>query len=325
MIDTPYGFQSNADSITAETAEYFMGKFGITPTVATLRRSHTDPISLEVAYAAIRDADFLFSGPGSPSYAVRQWAATRVPALLRARLDQPGAMVFASAAALTLGRLTVPVYEIFKGGADPSWLPGLDVLSAIGIHAAVVPHYDNGETDAYDTRFCFLGEARLEMLEQQLPPSVFILGIDEHTALALDLDAETTMVHGRGGVTIRRAGNSTRYASGAQIPMQELRRVTSGIEDSASAPPTKAAEATDDTIAILMGNLMSLQAESDGLRRRSALVERLVQALLNLRHQARAMAAYEVADGIRDQLLALGVELMDRADGSTDFRVSSGD
>ena len=39
-----------------------------------------------------------------------------------------GALVFASAAALTLGRLTVPVYEIYKVGATPTWAEGLDLL-----------------------------------------------------------------------------------------------------------------------------------------------------------------------------------------------------
>ena len=324
LIDTPYGFQSNADAITAETIQYFDTKLGVSPTVATLRRSDADAITLETAYAGIRDADLLFSGPGSPSYALRHWAATRVPALLRSRLERPGAMVFASAAALTLGRVTIPVYEIFKSGDDPFWLPGLDVLASIGIHAAVVPHYNNGEGEAYDTRYCFVGEARLETLEGLLPPGVFILGIDEHTALVLDLDAEAATVHGRGAVTIRRAGQSVSYVSGAVVAFDELRsHVVDDVGASVAAvvPP----DAAEDTIAILMAKLMAVHAESDSLLKRAALVEKLVAALLDLRRQAREMAAYEVADGIRDRLLAFGVELMDRADGSTDFRVPNGD
>jgi len=34
----------------------------------------------------------------------------------------------ASAAALTIGRVTIPVYEIYKAGEAPRWLPGLDLL-----------------------------------------------------------------------------------------------------------------------------------------------------------------------------------------------------
>jgi len=318
VIDTPYGFQSNADAITADAVAYFDTKLGVKPTVATLRRADADAISLETAYAAIRDADFLFSGPGSPSYALKQWAATSLPAILRARLPTPGALVFASAAALALGRVTIPVYELFKAGDDPYWLPGLDVLSAIGITAAVVPHYDNGEGEDYDTRFCFIGADRLEALEQQLPESVFILGIDEHTALVLDLDADTASVHGRGAVTIRRAGQSERFTGDDDLPIELLNPSSHSPAAEQIAAP---AAATDDTVAILMGNLVALQAETDGLRRKSGLADALVQTLLDLRQQARGMAAYDVADAIRDQLVSLGIELMDRADGSTNYRI----
>ena len=54
-------------------------------------------------------------------------------------------MTFATAAALTLGAFTVPVYEIYKVGEDPHWLEGLDVLGSVGLSVAVVPHYNNAE------------------------------------------------------------------------------------------------------------------------------------------------------------------------------------
>jgi len=75
----------------------------------------------------------------------------------------------ASAAALTLGRYTIPVYEIYKVGEAPRWLEGLDLLTPIGLPVAVVPHYDNAEGGNHDTRFCYLGEHRLRMLEDELP------------------------------------------------------------------------------------------------------------------------------------------------------------
>ena len=52
----------------------------------------------------------------------------------------------------------------------------------------MVPHYDNAEGGNHDTRFCYMGERRLSLLEAQLPEGVFILGVDEHTGLILDLD-----------------------------------------------------------------------------------------------------------------------------------------
>jgi len=108
--------------------------------------------------------------------------------------------VFASAAALTLGVATVPVYEIYKCGEDPHWLEGLDVTSAAGLRAAVIPHYDNNEGGTHDTRFCYLGERRLSKMEKDLPDGVFVLGVDEHTACTFDLDAGTASVEGRGVV-----------------------------------------------------------------------------------------------------------------------------
>ena len=96
----------------------------------------------------------------------------------------------ASAAALTLGVVTIPVYEIYKVGDDPRWLDGLDLLGpATGLRAAVVPHYDNAEGGTHDTRFCYMGERRLRTLEAALPDGTFILGVDGHTALVLDLEA----------------------------------------------------------------------------------------------------------------------------------------
>ena len=115
----------------------------------------------------------------------------------------------ASAAALTLGVVTIPVYEIYKVGEEPRWLPGLDLLGpATGLRAAVVPHYDNAEGGNHDTRFCYMGERRLRILEAQLPADTFILGVDSHTALVLDLDRGTATVSGLGGVTVRVDGRS---------------------------------------------------------------------------------------------------------------------
>ena len=88
-----------------------------------------------------------------------------------------------------LGRFTIPVYEVYKVGEAPRWLPGLDLLAPLGLPVAVVPHYDNAEGGNHDTRFCYMGERRLRVLEAELPDEVFILGVDGHTALVMDLDA----------------------------------------------------------------------------------------------------------------------------------------
>ena len=181
-----------------------------------------DPVRIEAALARLKAARWVFAGPGSPTYALRQWAGTDVPDLLADKLAHGGCVVFASAAALTLGRYTVPVYEVYKVGADPVWADGLDLLGALGPDVAVIPHYDNAEGGNHDTRFCYLGERRLAVLESQLPDTGWVLGVDEHTGCVFDFDAGTATVVGNGVVTVRRAGQSEVVGSGVTLPIPAL-------------------------------------------------------------------------------------------------------
>jgi cyanophycinase-like exopeptidase len=238
VLDTPYGFQENADDITDRTVEYFRSTVGAPFSVASFRSADADVLARETALARIRDARLVFTGPGSPSYALRQWAGSEIPRLLADKLAHGGAVTMASAAALTLGRYTIPVYEIYKVGEAPRWLDGLDLLTPLGLAVAVVPHYDNAEGGNHDTRFCYLGERRLRMLESQLPEEVFILGIDGHTALVLDLDAGTATVLGLGTVTVRKDGRSTAFAAGSEVSMGELAAAVRGTAGADMTPAT---------------------------------------------------------------------------------------
>jgi hypothetical protein len=223
LLDTPYGFQANADDISARAVEYFAASVGQPVEALELRRVEGgDPVRIEAALARLKAARWVFAGPGSPTYALRQWAGTDVPDLLADKLAHGGCVVFASAAALTLGRYTVPVYEVYKVGADPIWADGLDLLGALGPDVAVIPHYDNAEGGTHDTRFCYLGEGRLAILEAQLPDTGWVLGVDEHTGCVFDLDAGTATVVGNGVVTVRRAGHSEVVASGVTLPIPAL-------------------------------------------------------------------------------------------------------
>ncbi|MBA3654825.1 MAG: hypothetical protein H0W70_11620, partial [Actinobacteria bacterium] len=222
LLDTPFGFQENADDIAARAVEYFAQSVGRAIDVARLRGGDDDALTRESAYEKVRAAAYVFSGPGSPSYALREWEGSPVPGALAAKLRDGGCVCFASAAALTLGAVTVPVYEIYKVGEAPHWLPGVDLLSTLGIPAAVIPHFDNVEGGNHDTRYCYLGERRLRVLEEQLPPGTFVLGVDEHTACVFDLDDGTFAVTGLGGVTVRRGGHQRVFASDTTTSITEL-------------------------------------------------------------------------------------------------------
>jgi hypothetical protein len=248
VLDTPYGFQENAPELATRAQEYFRKSVGTPIDVAGLQVvQDVDPLALAQGLSRIRDAGYLFAGPGSPTYTLRQWKGTAVPGEIAAKLRTGGAVTFASAAALTLGRFTVPVYEIYKVGEEPRWLDGLDLLSEIGLPVAVIPHYDNAEGGHHDTRFCYLGERRLRIMESLLPRGVHVLGLDEHTGVVIDVDAETATVVGNGTLTVRLQGVSTVHASGTLLPLDALRDPARGA--TAAGRPAAMVAAAGPTIA----------------------------------------------------------------------------
>ena len=204
MLDTPFGFQANADDLTDKISEYFRDSVGVDISVASWRRRDEPVASRERALALLGRASWAFAGPGSPSYALRQWAETPMPAALADIVRRGGSLVMGSAAAVTVGVASLPVYEIYKVGDEARWLPGLDLLGTLtGISAAVIPHYDNREGGRHDTRFCYMAEKRLLELEGMLAEDVGILGVDEHTAVIIDVESGAVDVRGAGGLTLR--------------------------------------------------------------------------------------------------------------------------
>jgi hypothetical protein len=228
LIETPYAFQENAADVSARARAYFARSVGLDVTVipgqAPAGGTGGDARPAGDGLADLRAAGWVFSGPGSPSYALERWRADGTGQALRDRVAAgQGITVMASAAAATIGCAALPVYEVYKAGAAPHWLDGLDLLAPLGLRAAVIPHYDNAEGGTHDTRYCYLGERRLSLLEGSLPAGAAVLGVDEHTAAIFDLDAGSVEVTGRGAVTVRRAGHSTVLPHGTALPLAELR------------------------------------------------------------------------------------------------------
>jgi hypothetical protein len=216
LLDTPYAFQENAAEVSARAKAYFARSVGLD--VAG---------GLSGEQAVLRSADWVFCGPGSPSYALRRWREAGTDQLLRDRIAAgSGVTVMASAAAATIGCSALPVYEIYKAGAEPHWLDGLDLMALCGLRVAVIPHYDNAEGGTHDTRYCYLGERRLAMLERELPEGAAVLGVDEHTAAIIDLAAGQVEIAGRGAVTVRRAGISAVLPRGTVMSLADLLSLT---------------------------------------------------------------------------------------------------
>ncbi|MDY6856136.1 MAG: hypothetical protein SWO11_15820 [Thermodesulfobacteriota bacterium] len=238
FLDTPAGFQLNADILSAKASEYFSLHFNVRMEPISFKSaSQAKPLQTADAAFRIEKADLIFAGPGSPTYAIDNWQGNRIGQAIHSRLYSGGNLVFASAASLTVGHYSIPVYEIYKVGQMPFWAFGLDLLSKKGIDLAVIPHWNNTEGGNHDTRYCYMGEPRLKELESMLPDSAVILGIEEHTACIIDLKEEKCMVMGVGQVAIRYDGRERYFPNGTSFDLQELRPEKTGIKKTAKKMP----------------------------------------------------------------------------------------
>jgi hypothetical protein len=249
VLDTPYGFQENAPELASRAQDYFRTSINVEIEIAGLVRLHdthiaADPVQIERGLRRVANANYIFAGPGSPTYALRQWSGSPIASIITGKLQTGGIVTFASAAALTLGKATVPVYEVYKVGQDVERLDGLDILSSIGINAAVIPHYDNAEGGNHDTRFCYLGEKRLELFETMLDNDTYVLGVDEHTGLIIDIDSQEATVVGNGGVTLRVKSQSFVYSTGSVLPLSLLQDPFQLLDPGASTTSTNAVRAS---------------------------------------------------------------------------------
>jgi peptidase E len=224
FLDTPAGFELNCDHISQRAIDYFRQHVQHPMSLASYKAKETaESYEAMHTFQELREANFVLIGPGSPTYAVRQWRQSPIPEILTERVAAGNCLVAASAAALTVGRFTLPVYEIYKVGEDLHWVDGMDILGPFGFNLVVIPHWNNAEGGTHDTRFCYMGEARLRQLESLLPGDVSIFGLDEHTACLLDFEKDEAVIRGIGSVTLRRGGRERVFEKTERIPLQILR------------------------------------------------------------------------------------------------------
>lgn len=321
-LDTSYAFQANVPQMTEKIVDYFATSLNlaITPLHYGSYENMT-PLEGALFRHDVREANYVFAGPGSPSYALSQWRAVDVASELEHVVDNGGVVCFASAAALTLGAYTAPIYEIYKAGADPHWLPGLDLLSMAGLNCAVIPHYDNAEGGNYDTRFCYLGEERLLQLESDLDDDASILGIDEHTAAIVDIENSTITVVGRANAYWRSHGTTIVVSNGTTVAMSSLsnreRRLTSSTSKVEPEP-------TDIEQLVARAQLPGTEGlEAIALLARRAATSNsstfeptdLIESLIALREESRQSREFKLADRLRDILIDSDVVISDGPDG----------
>lgn len=343
VLDTPYGFQENAPLISRKLTGFFRTSLSVDAAVASYRSVRDGEVARERMLAAVRRARYVFAGPGSPGYALGVWRETGLAEVLRETMAGGATITLASAASLTAGVRTLPVYEIYKVGCDPGWLEGMDLTSRLGMETVFVPHWNNTEGQGFDTSRCYMGRRRFRILRSMLPPGVGVIGVDEHTAAVIDFGEGRLSALGVGGVTL--SGDEDAFiGAGETIGLTEV----FGLLKTGSSPvPARAPEPTPDlvgasetrsaeTIARALLAVESRAAGGSDTARRSlramfldlselaaaGLVQPVewvggyVELLVETRSRLRRAKRWEEADRIRSGLESLGVTLRDTHSGT---------
>lgn len=305
VLETPAGFELNSAQVAGRIADFLrqrLQNYRPQVTVVPARRRGTpySPDDPTLAQAVLQ-ADVVFLGPGSPTYAVRQLRDSAVWQAAVARHRLGASLVLASAAAIAVSALALPVYEIYKVGEDPHWKPGLDLFAPYGLSLVFVPHWNNTDGgQELDTSRCFMGRERFEPLRRSLPAEVTVVGIDEQTALVLDLAAGRGEVVGSGQVTVLRGDEEHMVARNRAFDLALLGAVRLP-EPSVGIPAAV------------------WQAAQEAARREAQPspppIPAAVHGLVEQRQAARERRDWTEADALRRQIEALGWEVQDTPEG----------
>ncbi len=307
VMETPAGFELNSAQVAGRVADYMQRRlqnFGPRIQLVAAKRRWAAGTDDWETLSPLLDSNLIFMGPGSPSYTVRQLSGSLAWDLMRLRHRLGAALATASAATAALGALAIPVYEIFKVGEDPHWKPGLNLLGDYGLDCVIVPHWNNTEGgEDVDTGRCFIGRERFETLRSQLPETMPILGVDEHSGLILDLVDRVCRVTGRDAVHILHGSEEVDFTSGKVFPLELLGDIhlPESIEEGIDPQVWQKYRAMEDQRRLTAG--------------RSGVLPNEIAALLQQRQQARDQQDWVRSDQIRDQAAALGWKIIDTPAG----------
>lgn len=227
VLETPAGFELNSRWVAQQVALFLENHLpNFDPQVdlipARRRESEYGPDNPEIL-TPLLEASVIYLGAGSPTYAARQLKSSLAWETTIARHRLGASLILASAATVAASAYALPVYEIYKVGEDLHWKDGLDLLGPWGISLAIVPHWNNKDGGAHlDTSRCFMGQSRFEQLMDMLPGEAVVMGIEEHSALSLDLQSANLYVKGKGGLVLIQDGQETHFASGEKISLKDI-------------------------------------------------------------------------------------------------------
>ena len=303
ILETPAGFELNSPIVAGRVGDFIQERlqsFNPHIEIITARKRGTSfsPDNPQILQALLQ-ADIIFMGPGSPTYAVRQLKDSLAWDLLRARNRQGAALVFASAAVIALGAFSLPVYEIYKVGEEVSLVPGLDLFGDLHLTLSVIPHWNNTDGgDEVDTSRCFIGIERFNKWCELLPPGHTTVGLDEHTGIIIDFATGKCTVSGVSSVTLLRATHSEIFPAGADFPISELGTFT--------WPKEPEAEISD--------RAWDMVKSAEQIERQEETPAELV-CLAEERQQARLRQDWATADTLRQKMARLGWLVQDTPEG----------
>ena len=332
LLETPAGFEPNSAQVIGRVAEFLKHRLqNYNPRVSVVparaRGTAFSPDDPEIS-APLLEADLIFMGPGSPTYAVRHLNESLAWDYIRARHRLGAALVLASAATIAVSAHALPVYEIYKVGEDLHWMPGLDFFGNYGMPLIFIPHWNNNEGGAeLDTSRCFMGQERFARLVELLPPELTVIGVDEHTALIMDTQKGVGRVVGRGEITVIHTGHQHgeagpdlsgtglelvaagrhahvhRHAAGESFPLADCCPFVAPPNGDGLPPKVweRALEVHNRLAATRQAGSEEPPPE--------------VQALAEQRQSARAAKDWVLADQLRDQIAALGWAVKDTPQG----------
>jgi cyanophycinase-like exopeptidase len=339
LLETPAGFELNSDRVIGRVGEFLSHRLqNYDPQIkvipARARGTHYSPDDPQVV-APLLESNLIFMGPGSPSYAVRQLKDSLAWQMLLARHRLGAALVLASAATVAISTYALPVYEIYKVGEDLHWKRGLDFFGLYGMPLVFIPHWNNNDGgDELDTSRCFMGQSRFARLMEMLPPDLTVLGIDEKTALMMDIQSGKAKVIGLGGVTLLHTGHAhQRYRMQSELDGSGLAEVADQRNGHVHYYPNGQSFPLSECCPfeipdLSMGVAPEIWQQANQARERlkeqldsAEPIEKIsalpaeVQALVEERQAARARKDWASSDALRAQIADFGWQVKDTPDG----------
>jgi len=316
MIDSPFGFQENADQLVEKIQDFYKTSLNIQIQLASFRKiEELNGKSFFKTIQLLESASFIFAGPGSPSYASKLWSDNQIQSILLNHLSKGKNALFASAAATTLGENTLPVYEIYKVGKDPFWEKGLNILNAYDLSCSVVPHFNNKEGGNHDTSYSYVGKNRIEKLLQQSYSN--ILGIDEHTALIISGKEGLFQVKGLGKLTVINKKGVHEFDNGTAENLSTLQDLLKPDKKNTENQKEILKNESQDTHYLKQIAKLEIEVEKNKLNNER--FSKIVEELISLRGKLREEKNYELSDTIRNILESCNLQI---EDGGEDIKWS---